>query len=130
MKLGIIKELVVDALLMTVWRLHSKAQVMVHADQDSQYTRYDWQSFLREHGLKESMSQRGNCHGNTVYESFFQLLKRGRVQKHVYATRSEARSNVFDDIEMFYNAPRRHCFNNQLSSIEYEKQDEKRLSSV
>ena len=77
-----------------------------------------------------SMSRRGNCHDNAVAESFFQLLKRERVRRHVYATREEARSDVFDYIEMFYNARRRHGFNNQLSPVEYEEQYEKRLSSV
>ena len=130
MKSRITKELVLDALLMAVWRRNPKAQVMVHSDQGSQYTSYDWQSFLREHGLEGSMSRRGNCHDNAVAESFFQLLKRERVRRHVYATREEARSDVFDYIEMFYNARRRHGFNNQLSPVEYEEQYEKRLSSV
>ena len=76
------------------------------------------------------MSRRGNCHDNAVAESFFQLLKRERVRRHVYATREEARSDMFDYIEMFYNAQRRHGFNNQLSPVEYEEQYEKRMSSV
>ena len=115
---------------MAVWRRNPKAQVMVHSDQGSQYTRYDWQSFLREHGLEGSMSRGGNCHDNAVVDSFFQLLTRERVRRHVYATWEEARSDVFDYIEMFYNARRRHGFNNQLSPIEYEEQYEKRLSNV
>ena len=57
MKSRITKELVLDALLMAVWRRKPKAQVMVHSDQGSQYTSYDWQSFLREHGLEGSMSR-------------------------------------------------------------------------
>ena len=130
MKSRITKELVLDALLMAVWRRNPKAQVMVHSDQGSQYTSYDWQSFLREHGLEGSMSRRGNCHDNAVAESFFQLLKRERVRRHVYATREEARSDVFDYIEMFYNARRRHGFNNQLSPVEYEEQYEKRLAAL
>ncbi len=72
MKSRITKELALDALLMAVWRRNPKAQVMVHSDQGSQYTRYDWQSFLREHGLEGSMSRGGNCHDNAVAESFFQ----------------------------------------------------------
>ena len=130
MKPRVTKELVLDALLMAVWRRSPKTQVMVHSDQGSQYTSYDWQNFLREHGLEGSMSRRGNCHDNAVAESFFQLLKRERVRRHVYATREEARSDVFDYIEMFYNTRRRHGFNNQLSPVEYDEQYEERLASV
>ncbi len=55
------------------------------------------------------MSRRGNCHDNAVAESFFQLLKRERIKKKIYTrTREEARSDIFDYIEMFYNSKRRH----------------------
>ena len=130
MKPRVTKELVLDALLMAVWRRNPLSTVTVHLDQGSQYTSYDWQNFLHEHGLEGSMSRRGNCHDNAVAESFFQLLKRERVRRHVYATREEARSDVFDYIEMFYNTRRRHGFNNQLSPVEYEEQYEERLASV
>lgn len=76
------------------------------------------------------MSRRGNCHDNAVVESFFQLLKRERIRRRVYATRDEARQDVFDYIEMFYNPKRRHSFNNDLSPVEYEKQYFQQLSSV
>ena len=75
------KQIVLDALLMAVWRRKPTNQVMVHSDQGSQYTSYEWQSFLKEHGLEASMSRRGNCHDNAVAESFFQLLKRERIKK-------------------------------------------------
>ncbi len=99
-------------------------------DQDSQYTNHEWQAFLKQHGLEGSMSRRGNCHDNAVAESFFQLLKRERIHRHIYTTREAARSDVFNYIEMFYNTRRRHGFNNQLSPVEYEAQYEKRLASV
>ena len=67
---------------------------------------------------------------SAVAERFFQLLKKERVRRHVYATREEAHSDVFDYKEMFYKARRRDGFNNQLSPIEYEEQYDKRLSSV
>lgn len=79
------KEIVLNALLMAVWRRNSQKQVLVHSDQDSQYTSHEWQSFLKSHGLEGSRSRRGNCHDNAVAESFFQLLKR----------------EIFDYIEMF-----------------------------
>ena len=130
MQSRITKELALDALLMAVWRRNPLSTLTVHSDQGSQYTSYDWQNFLHEHGLRGSMSRRGNCHDNAVAESFFQLLKRERVRRHVYATREEARSDVFNYIEMFYNTRRRHGFNNQLSPVEYEEQYEERLASV
>jgi putative transposase len=67
------------------------------------------------------MSRRGNCNDNAVAESFFQLLKRERVRRKVYATRDEARQDIFDYIEMFYNPKRRHSFNQRLSPVEFEK---------
>lgn len=79
------EEIVLNALLMAVWRRSPQKQVLVHSDQDSQYTSHEWQSFLKSHGLEGSRSRRGNCHDNAVAESFFQLLKR----------------EIFDYIEMF-----------------------------
>ncbi len=66
------------------------------------------------------MSRRGNCHDNAVAESFFQLLKRERIKKKIYGTREEARSDIFDYIEMFYNSKRRHGSSDQMSPTEYE----------
>jgi putative transposase len=76
------------------------------------------------------MSRRSNSHDNAVAESFFQLLKRERIRRHIYSTRDAARSDVFNYIELFYNTRRRHGFNNQLSPVEYEAQYQKRLASV
>ena len=103
MQSRITKELVLDALLMAVWRRSPQTMVIVHSDQGSQYTSHDWGNFLKAHGLEGSMSRRGNCHDNAVAESFFQLLKRERVKKKIYVNRDEARSDIFDYIEMFYN---------------------------
>ena len=124
------KELVLDALLMAVWRRKPTSTVTVHTDQGSQYTSHDWQNFLTSHNLQASLSRRGNCHDNAVAESFFQLLKRERVKRHIYATRDDARADVVDYIEMFYNSKRRHGFNDLLSPVEYEKKFTERLVSV
>ncbi len=124
------KELVLDALLMAVWRRKPTSTVTVHSDQGSQYTSHDWQNFLEVHGLQASMSRRGNCHDNAVAESFFQLLKRERIKRHIYSTRDDARSDIVDYIEMFYNSKRRHSFNDLLSPVEYEKKFTERLASV
>ena len=105
-----------QALLSAVWRRKPKAKVMIHSDQGSQFTSKEWQSFLSKHNLIASMSRRGNCHDNGVAESFFQLLKRGRI----YLTRDAARQDVFDYIEMFYNPTRKHTNNSMLSPVDYE----------
>lgn len=67
------------------------------------------------------MSRRGNCHDNAVAESFFQLLKRERIKRKTYSTRQEARQDVFEYIEMFYNPKRKHTNNGILSPIDYER---------
>jgi putative transposase len=124
------KELVLNALLMAVWRRKPGSKVTVHSDQGSQYTSHDWQSFLKDNDLEASMSRRGNCHDNAVAESFFQLLKRERIKRHIYSTRNDARADVIDYIEMFYNSKRRHGYNNLLSPVEYEKRFNARLVRV
>lgn len=76
------------------------------------------------------MSRRGNCHDNAAAESFFQLLKRERIKKNIYGARKEARSDIFDYIEIFYNSKRRHGSGDQMSPTEYEKQYYQQLGSV
>ncbi|WP_409937898.1 IS3 family transposase, partial [Salmonella enterica] len=123
------KEIVLNALLMALWRRNPQKAVLVHSDQGSQYTSYEWQSFLKSHGLEGSMSRRGNCHDNAVAESFFQLLKRERIKKKIYGTREEARSDIFDYIEMFYNSKRRHGSSDKMPPTEYENRYYRRLES-
>ncbi|EAA7311585.1 IS3 family transposase [Salmonella sp. 237J8] len=124
------KEIVLNALLMALWRRNPQKAVLVHSDQGSQYTSYEWQSFLKSHGLEGSMSRRGNCHDNAVAESFFQLLKRERIKKKIYGTREEARSDIFDYTEMFYNSKRRHGSSDKMPPTEYENRYYRRLESV
>jgi putative transposase len=66
------------------------------------------------------MSRRGNCWDNAVAESFFQLLKRERIRRKVYSTREQARREIFDYIELFYNSKRRHGKNGMLSPRQFE----------
>jgi putative transposase len=124
------KELVISALLMAIWKRKPNQSVMVHSDQGSQFSSYEWQGFLKEHNLIASMSRRGNCRDNAVVESFFQLLKRERIKRRTYLNREQARQDVFDYIEMFYNPIRRHSHNDGLSPVKYEQQFNQRLASV
>lgn len=115
-------DLALQALLMAVWRRKPKSTVTIHSDQGSQFTSREWQMFLHQHNLDASMSRRGNCHDNAVAESFFQLLKRERIRRKTYATREDARADVFEYIEMFYNPKRKHTNNGMLSPVEFERQ--------
>ena len=115
-------ELVLNALLMAAWRRRPTAAVMIHSDQGSQFSSHDWQAFLKVHNLAPSMSRRDNCWDNAVAESFFQLLKRERIRRKVYLTRDEAREDVFDYVEMFYNRKRKHGHTNMLPPAELERQ--------
>ncbi len=123
-------DLVLNALLMAIWRRKPKTEVLIHSDQGSQYTSSDWQAFLKSHNLVCSMSRRGNCYDNAVAESFFQLLKRERIKRKTYKDRDEARQDIFNYIEMFYNPIRRHGYNDDLSPAEFEKRHFKRTVSV
>jgi len=108
MKPTLAREIILDALMMAVWRRRPKSTVIVHSDQGSQYGSDDWLRFLKANNLEPSMSRRGNCWDNAVAESFFSSLKKERIKKRIYKTRDLARADVFDYIEMFYNRTRRH----------------------
>ena len=124
------KELVISALLMALWKRKPQHAVMIHSDEGSQFSSYEWQAFIKEHNLKQSMSRCGNCHDNAVVECFFQLLKRERIKRKVYISRAKAREDIFDYIEMFYNPVRRHSYTDRLSPSRFEKQYQVRLATV
>lgn len=121
MKPTLARELVLDALLMAIWRRKPQRTVIVHSDQGSQYGSDDWQRFCRSHNLEPSMSRRGNCWDNAVAESFFSSLKKERIRKRVYKTRDLARADVFDYIEVFYNKTRRHSHLGDVSPEAFER---------
>jgi putative transposase len=121
MKTTLARELVLDALLMAVWRRKPKNKVLVHSDQGSQYGSYDWHKFCRDNGLEPSMSRRGNCWDNAVAESFFSSLKKERIRRRIYHSMEEARADLFDYIEMFYNPRRRHSHIGGVSPEAFER---------
>lgn len=121
MKSTLARELVLDALLMALWRRKPTQSVIVHSDQGSQYGSDDWQRFCHSHQLQPSMSRRGNCWDNAVAESFFSSLKKERIQKRIYKTRDLARADVFDYIEVFYNRNRRHSHLGGVSPEAFEQ---------
>ena len=84
MKPKIAKVLVLDALMMAVWRRKPMQEVIVHSDQSSQYGSDNWKRFCYANKLLPSMSCRGNCWANAVAESFFSSLKKERIRKRIY----------------------------------------------
>ncbi len=121
MKPSLAKEIVLDALLMAVWRRKPTSPVLVHSDQGSQYGSDDWFRFCKSNNLEPSMSRRANCWDNAVAESFFSSLKKERVKKRVYRTRELARADIFDYIEVFYNRKRRHSHLGGISPEQFEQ---------
>ena len=93
-----------------------------HSDQGSQYTSEQFQRLLADHGITCSMSRSGNVWDNAAMESFFSSLKTERTARKTYRTRDEARADVFDYIERFYNPKRRHSTLGYLSPMEFEMQ--------
>lgn len=96
-------QLVIQAVLMALWKKKNRMPVILHSDRGSQFTSHEYQSFLKDHNITSSMSAVGSCYDNAAAESFFGLLKRERVNRRRYVTRSEARADIFDYIERFYN---------------------------
>ena len=83
--------------------------------------RGEWLELLADQGITCSMSRRGECWDNAAMESFFSTLKIERVFRSRYKTRDDARADIFDYIERFYNPRRRHSTLNGLSPVEFEK---------
>ena len=114
-------QLVTDALLMAVWRRGKPDALLHHSDQGSQYTSEQFQRLMADQGIVCSMSRSGNVWDNAAMESFFSLFKTERTANKIYRTRDEARADVFDYIERFYNTTRRHSTIGYLSPVEFER---------
>jgi putative transposase len=98
------------------------AGLLHHSDRGREYYAGEYQTLLSDNGITSSMSRKGNCYDNAVMESFFHSLKVEQVHHDVYKTRSQARSTLFEYIEIFYNRVRRHSSINYLSPMDYEAQ--------
>jgi len=116
-------QLVTDALMMALWRRGKVDALLHHSDRGSQYTSEQFQRLMADHGVSSSMSRAGNCWDNAAMESFFSSLKIERVSRKTYRTRDEAKADVFDYIERFYNPKRRHSTLGYLSPIAFEEQE-------
>ncbi len=101
------RQLVIQAVLMAPRQGKTKSRVVLHSDRGSQFTSHEYQQFLAGHDIACSMSAVGSCYDNAAAESFFGLLKRERVIRCGYATRADARADVFEYIEIAYNPRKR-----------------------
>src|SRR5215813_3767959 len=122
MRAAMTAQLVTDALVMAIWRRGKPDALLHHSDRGSQYTSEQFQKLMADHGVVYSMSRSGNVWDNAAMESFFSSLKTERTGRKTYRTRDEARADVFDYIERFYNAKRRHSTIGYLSPMEFERQ--------
>lgn len=116
--------LVNDALNMALRHRTPKQGLIWHTDRGSQYASYSHKDLLKENGITQSMSRKGNCWDNAVAESFFKSLKNELVYQTVFYTKKQAKLEVFKYIELFYNRVRSHSYLNGLSPVEFEEKIE------
>jgi putative transposase len=122
-------ELVIDALEMAVANRRPSPGPVHHSDQGSQFTSFAFGRRLRDTGILPSMGAVGTAYDNAVAESFFATLKRELVDRRRFATRAEARSAIFEFIEVFYNRQRRHSTIGMVSPAEFERDYARALTS-
>ena len=120
MREGLIRE----ALDMAVSHREGKRDTVIHSDRGVQYRANEYQEALRQHGLRCSMSRKGNCWDNAVMESFFSRLKVELIYAENYKSVEDARAGIFEYIELFYNRTRRHSANGYVSPNDREQQYE------
>ena len=113
-------DLVCNSLQMAMFRRGMPSGVIVHSDKGSQYCSENFQDTLTEHKLISSMSGTGCCYDNAACESFFGTLKTELCDDESYQTREEAKSSIFEYIETYYNAERKHSTINYMTPKEFE----------
>lgn len=121
------QELVNEALMMAVDQRRPKPGLIHHSDQGILYSSGSYLSLLAKYGMLRSMSGKGNCYDNAVAESFFSSLKNEIIHHRDYRTRDEARTEIFDYIELFYNRKRLHQSLDYQTPMKYESESEKVL---
>jgi transposase InsO family protein len=115
--------LVLSALAMALMHRNPPANLLCHSDRGVQYASADYRRALAQAGLVASMSRKANCYDNATMESFWSTLKWDLVYRRSFATRAQARIEIFDYIETFYNRQRAHSALNYLSPVDFELQN-------
>lgn len=113
--------LVNDALNMALRHRKPSKGLIWHTDRGSQYASYSHRDLLKENGIVQSMSRKGNCWDNAVAESFFKSLKSDLVYQNIFYTKNQAKQEIFKYIEFFYNRIRPHSYLGNLSPVEFEE---------
>ncbi len=117
-----IKEsIAIDAFLQAYGREQPQSGLVIHTDQGSQYTSYNFRAVIEDHECILSNSRRGNPYDNAVMESFFKTIKRELINDSKYLNREQAQQDIFKYIEMYYNTERIHSSLDYMTPIEYEK---------
>ena len=115
------QQLVLNALNMALLQRRVKPGLIHHSDQGRQYSSAAYQAVLQRHRIIASMSRRGNCYDNALAESFFSSLKNELIDHSTFSIRHEAKTAIFESIEVFYNRQRRHQALDFINPIEYER---------
>lgn len=115
--------LVVDALRQARIGRQPAGGCLHHSDRGCQYASAEYRLILKAHGFEPSMSRPGNCYDNAAMESFWSTLKGELVHRNSFATRAEARSAIFEYVEVFYNRVRLHSALDYMSPVDFENQN-------
>lgn len=113
-------ELVTKALKQALYNRKTNKDLMFHSDRGTQYTSNEFKELANRHGITLSMSAKGRCYDNAVAESFFHTLKTEEVHLSNYRIREEAKTSIFEYVEIFYNRKRLHSTLGYVSPIDFE----------
>ena len=116
------KSLVIKALTMALKKGNIPSTLLFHSHLGSQYASNEFQQLLKKHNIVSSMSRKANCLDNSVSESFFATIKKELIYKNIYSSRSQAKSDIFEYIEIFFNRLRLHSYCNFMPPCYYKKQ--------
>jgi len=118
-----------EALHMALIQRQPAADLVHHSDRGSEYASTSYQEMLHQHNFQISMSRKCDCYDNSMMESFWGTLKEEGIGQEIFSSREEAKTALFDYIEVFYNRKRRHSSLGYLSPVDFEKHGEKREDS-
>ncbi len=119
-----------SALHMALLQRQPGADLVHHSDRGSEYASSSYQTLLREQNIQASMSRKGDCYDNAMIESFWATLKKECPGETMFSTRNEAKTAIFEYIEIYYNRKRKHSSLAYLSPVQYEKQGGQKRSDV
>ena len=122
-------DIVANAIKMAIINRKPSQEVIFHSDRGSQYTSNKVRELLSQYKFKQSMSGNGNCYDNAITETFFSTIKKELIYLTRFETREQAKREIFEYIEIFYNRQRLHSSLNYLSPVEYRIKMRKEFNS-